>query len=252
MVKQNRVAERIQASMTRMRLRPRFYDYCYFLALNNLRVLKKLLERLPAANRLTVVDLGCGSKPFEELFPQGTTYVGIDVSTERGANVIYDFQAGVPISDSSADVVILSEALEHLPDPFLIIGEVKRILKPRGYLFVSTPFALPIHGKPFDFFRFTEFFYRGLQQRFGLEIMCLGTSNSIFVTPLLLLSYILLPVPGVPYFVKQGLSVFVNGVAAFGDGLVNKVIGGRHDTRLSGFSRSFPLGYALLLRSDRQ
>ncbi len=246
MSKENRIAKRITDDMVRMRSQPRFFDYCYLSARNNLLVIRKLLSLTRHFDNYTVLDLGCGNKPFRRLFPMGINYIGIDFSSKTSADILHDLRGGIPIANSSADIVILSEALEHLPDPFHILSEVERILKPGGYLFISTPFALPIHGRPYDFFRFTEYFYRGLEKQYGLRLVQMKYSNTIFSTPLLLILNILIPLPLIPYQLKQAFSMLVNIIVAVGDALVEGIIKIAGKDRLASFARSFPLGYAVL------
>jgi len=45
----------------------------------------------------------------------------------------------LPLEDSTIDIVVSLETIEHLPKPELFIQEVKRVLKPGGVLIVSTP-----------------------------------------------------------------------------------------------------------------
>jgi ubiquinone/menaquinone biosynthesis C-methylase UbiE len=44
-----------------------------------------------------------------------------------------------PFDDNSFDSVILGETIEHVPDLTLLMNELKRILKPKGRLVISTP-----------------------------------------------------------------------------------------------------------------
>ena len=44
----------------------------------------------------------------------------------------------VPIPDSSFDLVLLADVLDHLPDYAKAIAEASRLLRPGGHLFVST------------------------------------------------------------------------------------------------------------------
>lgn len=41
--------------------------------------------------------------------------------------------------DGSFDVIFMTDVLEHLSDPRSVLGEIQRILKPGGYLFIITP-----------------------------------------------------------------------------------------------------------------
>ena len=46
---------------------------------------------------------------------------------------------GLPVADSTADVVIMSQLIEHLVDPDGAVAEVRRVLRPGGSLLLSTP-----------------------------------------------------------------------------------------------------------------
>jgi SAM-dependent methyltransferase len=46
---------------------------------------------------------------------------------------------GLPVADDAADVVIMSELIEHLVDPDGAVAEARRVLRPGGSLLLSTP-----------------------------------------------------------------------------------------------------------------
>ena len=81
-----------------------------------------------------VVDLGCGDcyvrRAFED---RGASYRGIDVDE---CNLeAEDF----PLNNESADIAICLALIEHLTDPGHFLAEIKRVLKPGGLLWMSTP-----------------------------------------------------------------------------------------------------------------
>ena len=98
-----------------------------------------------------IVDLGCGDGSALAVAARhnpGHRFAGIDWSGDalRRAHAL-DLTVlraavtapGLPVADGAADVVIMSELIEHLVDPDGAIAEVRRVLRPGGSLLLSTP-----------------------------------------------------------------------------------------------------------------
>jgi SAM-dependent methyltransferase len=103
------------------------------------------------AGPAVVIDLGCGDGSALALAARqhpGHRFAGIDWSAAaarraRGLGLTV-LRAGVdvralPLADGAADVVIMSEVIEHLVDPDRALAEVRRVLRPGGSLLLSTP-----------------------------------------------------------------------------------------------------------------
>jgi len=113
------------------------------------RMLSEVLRDVapPAA----IVDLGCGDGAATSLAAQvnpGHRIVGLDWSADalrqartRGLTLVRAEvePAGLPIASGRADVVLMSELIEHLVDPDSALEEARRVLKPGGTLLLSTP-----------------------------------------------------------------------------------------------------------------
>jgi SAM-dependent methyltransferase len=126
--------------------------------------------RPEAAGR--VLDIGCGHKPYRELFP-GSDYVGIDMPFSYGEGSSPDAWAsaeGLPFKDGAFDCVVCTEVLEHLEGPARAVMETARVLRPGGCLLLSAPFMWPVHERPRDFFRFTRYGLESLLAAGGLEV----------------------------------------------------------------------------------
>lgn len=98
-----------------------------------------------------IVDLGCGDGSALAIAAEHNPahrFAGIDWSGDAlrqaqaaGLTVLRASVSGasLPVADGAADVVIMSELIEHLVDPDGAVAEARRILRPGGSLLLSTP-----------------------------------------------------------------------------------------------------------------
>lgn len=97
---------------------------------------------------------------------QNFDVVSFDVDDTRGPDIVgdictYDFEG------RTFDTVVICEVLEHLYAPHMGIETVFSILKPGGKLVLTTPFVLPLHDRPYDYFRFTKYGLMHLLEKFS-------------------------------------------------------------------------------------
>jgi SAM-dependent methyltransferase len=57
--------------------------------------------------------------------------------------------------------------LEHVLDPYRCVEEMRRVLRPGGYVYAETPFMQPVHMREYDFTRFTHLGHRRLFRHFA-------------------------------------------------------------------------------------
>jgi SAM-dependent methyltransferase len=109
---------------------------------------------------MQVGDVGCGEQPFRSLIQScGAKYTGIDaIQNSKGTVDIVADISSIPLPSASFDAIVCTEVLEHISDPIAALRELSRLLKPKGKVIFSTPFAYPIHEAPYDFCRLTPFF----------------------------------------------------------------------------------------------
>lgn len=79
-------------------------------------------------------------------------YLNLDAESEP--DIVAPAEA-IPVEDGRFDAVMLSEVLEHLPDPAAVLAEVGRVLGPGGCVVATMPFLFPVHGDPDDYQRWT-------------------------------------------------------------------------------------------------
>ncbi len=129
------------------------------------RAIVPLLER-HARGRL--LDVGAGHLALRELArPYVRSYFSLDLAREHPELSVQASVFGLPFAEASFDTVILTQVLEHVPEPAQALAEVARVLRPGGRLIVSVPHLAYLHGEPFDFYRFTVFGLRYMLQKAG-------------------------------------------------------------------------------------
>lgn len=100
-----------------------------------------------------VLDIGCGSGWISRLaIDRGFEITAMDISKkvveenifyQKNSGIKYDMIQGsavaIPFPDQSFDSIIMTEVLEHLPNPQSALKEIHRVLKPGGTLALSVP-----------------------------------------------------------------------------------------------------------------
>jgi SAM-dependent methyltransferase len=103
--------------------------------------------------------------------------ISFDFDSQRRPDIlgdicVYDFK------DEKFDFVIIAEVLEHLYAPHLGIENIYKVLKDNGVLILTTPFILPIHEGPYDYYRFTKYGLQYLLRNF--QDVKISERNSYF------------------------------------------------------------------------
>jgi SAM-dependent methyltransferase len=143
---------RIKPSRTRPFIFQDSYLHLRFLS-NFLREYSRKMERVDK-----ILDFGCGDKPYSLFFKEKCNkYVGVDIYPgENVDTVISDRINSLPFDDCESDLIVCTQVLEQIPDPFAVVREFYRILKTNGKVIVSVPFRWEYHPTPKDYWRFTE------------------------------------------------------------------------------------------------
>lgn len=146
--------------------------------------------------RASVLDLGCGPGVMlcRILKPRpGWVGHGLDISpcaveygkrlaALKGVASRVEFRVGdaarLPFSDQSADLLIASEVLEHVPAIESALGEIARVVRPGGRAVITLPIetraVMHIHSLK------GEEYVAQLCERAGLEILQLRTRREPF------------------------------------------------------------------------
>ncbi len=101
------------------------------------------------------------------MLPPTASVTTFDIDPTSSADVIGDIcETNSVLPSESFDLLICTEVLEHVSNPFLAVMEIRRLLKPGGRAYLSAPFNFRIHGPLPDNWRFTEHGWRQLLSDF--------------------------------------------------------------------------------------
>jgi SAM-dependent methyltransferase len=163
---------------------PALTDPAYHQHRQLLHALAEESGRLVAA---TVLDVGCGAKPYRRFF--AGPYVGVDRGGEHGAPDVLAAAEELPLRSGAVDVVLSTQILEHVEDPARSLAEFHRVIRPGGTLLLSTHGVWIHHPDPHDYWRWTEEGLRRLVESQGFTIDRVHHQAELFLTGLLLASY---------------------------------------------------------------
>ncbi len=140
--------------------------------------------------RRTFLDIGCATGLLlNHMKNKGWDCYGAEICRESAEYGIAKFDLNVFIgtleqasfSDSFFHAVHLSHLIEHVPDPSSLLLEIKRILKPEGYMVLTTPnvsgMQARIAGKnwrsaiPDHVYLFSKKTMKGMLRKTGFEII---------------------------------------------------------------------------------
>jgi SAM-dependent methyltransferase len=139
-------------------LNPPVWSNIYYRKIQLRNGIENVVQRyLTGRKKQTLVDYGCGTKPYEPIFsPYVSEYLGLDIEDSEHVDHVLSEDGTSSLPDNTADVVLSSQVLEHVPNPELYLNEVHRILKKDGLLILSTHGHMIYYPVPKDYWRWTH------------------------------------------------------------------------------------------------
>jgi SAM-dependent methyltransferase len=123
-----------------------------------------------------LLDLGCGYVPYFEIY-SGLVEDNVCVDWENSfhkspfVDLIANLNRPIPLQDESFDTILLTDVLEHISEPGLLVREISRLLRASGKAIIGVPFLYWLHEAPFDYHRYTEYGLKHLCDQAGLQIV---------------------------------------------------------------------------------
>lgn len=148
-----------------------------------LAFVRRVADSLQAGT--VVFDVGAGDAPYRELFAH-CEYITTDWANsvhERARHVdVIAPATALPFADHAADAVLLTQVLEHVPEPAAVLSEAARVLRPGGSVYLTVPFVWELHELPLDFWRFTPPSLEKLLDEAGFLEPVIEPRNDCFTT----------------------------------------------------------------------
>lgn len=207
-------------------------------------------ESIGAGNK--VLDAGAGHAPYRQYFAH-TTYETADfgqVTKKEYAAIDYVCDLStIPVADGRFDAVILTQVLEHLPQPEAVLVELRRVLRPGGRIWLSTPLYFEEHEQPYDYYRYTQFALRRLLDRAGFDVLTVDWLEGYFGTLSYQFQLAARHLPSSPRAYGGPLVGLIGSAASLGLRGLLLVLGlgfGRLDARRKWTDSGHPKNYAIV------
>jgi len=155
---------------------------------------KRILELLKPKSSDKVLEIGCGFGILLKKIPSKKK-IGIEVNDfaikeclKRGISVIKaNAEKRLPFKNSSFDLVIMNELIEHLKKPQKVLKECFRILSPKGKIIITTPVKSFFHHDLAEshFSEMTLKKLRKVVEEGGFDVITHEVNGISFLYPLL-------------------------------------------------------------------
>jgi ubiquinone/menaquinone biosynthesis C-methylase UbiE len=160
---------------------------------NRIEWIEQKLLNIPKG--LSILDAGAGELPYKK-YCNHLNYTSQDFGQYDGKGDNLGAQTGtwdnskldivsditnIPVDNSSFDVVLCSEVIEHVPNPLDALKELTRVLKKDGFIILTAPFISATHFAPYHFCTgFSKYFYEKHLKELGFEIIELTQNGNFF------------------------------------------------------------------------
>jgi SAM-dependent methyltransferase len=106
----------------------------------------------------------------------GSHWKSIPFKSYRSVNYP-EFNICEDILEERFDLIIAEQIFEHLLWPYRAARNIYRMLTPKGYFLLTTPFLIRIHNEPFDCTRWTETGIKYFLAECGFQLGAIRTGS---------------------------------------------------------------------------
>lgn len=125
-------------------------------------LINHFLQELPEGDNLRILDIGCGTGNYTDLFQKATQAKHcqvygiepsegmIDKARQKNSQITFKQATAedIPFGDNFFDFVFMTDVIHHIPDIGVMFAEIHRILKPQGKVCIFTQSPRQIEARP--------------------------------------------------------------------------------------------------------
>ena len=194
-----------------------------------------------------ILDVGAGHGDFAQIF-RGRKYLSVDVVPYPEVDLACDLGECIPFKESTFDMLVLMNVLEHVYHFHELLDSLYYVLKPGGSLVIAVPFMIKVHQAPFDFQRYTHYSLAQMADQHGFETELLdGYYDPIFFAGEGMRNLRFWVLPKLPRFsrwISRGILILINGLLS----LMKPFIGDGFTKSVETANNPAAIGYHMVLR----
>lgn len=155
---------------------------------------KRIIELLKAKKTDRVLEIGCGYGVLLQKFPskikvgiENNDYAIKEIKKRGLQGIKADAERGLGFKNSSFEIIIMNEVIEHFKYPDKVLKECYRLLSPRGKIIITTP-VKSFFAHDFDPTHFSEMSvreFRKILEDSGFQIITHEAYGLSFVFPIM-------------------------------------------------------------------
>jgi len=153
-------------------------------------LLRCLLSIAPKYACGKLIDIGCGTKPYETIFsPYVDSYFGVDYTPTLESNYgnqtkadLYIDCTDTGLEPESFNTLLSTQVMEHIFDINKYVKECYRLLKKDGIGIFTIPMSWRCHAEPYDYYRFTKYSLEKIFKENGFDILELRGIEGAFAS----------------------------------------------------------------------
>lgn len=142
---------------------------------SSLKNMQLALSKINIDNLKNLTVLDVGGRGLKEdrsykslLLSHSSEYHIADILQGENVTHVMPTPYTLPVDDNFYDLIVSGQTLEHVKNPFRLVREMKRVLKPNGYMILIAPSSGPRHDLV-DCWRFMDDSFKAIAEEVEIE-----------------------------------------------------------------------------------